>query len=80
MNGLKRAALLAEDGATFHGSIDSVDNGQFRAACRAELDRRSHYEVEETQYQMCASRDEARRWIHGVAAARGFKVVVMQPD
>lgn len=69
---MKRPALRAEDGATFHGRVVPVD-GQFRAECWAELPLPSNHQAEEESYRICDTQLEAEHWIHEQAIARGFE-------
>ena len=78
---MKSPALLAEDGATFHGRIQAIEaevegrEKQFRASCYAQLDMKSHVDVEMSDMQLFNTEEKARAWIHGKAAARGFSKV-----
>jgi hypothetical protein len=75
MSGYQRRghpALLVEDGATFHGLIQPLPDNQFRASCRARLDHRSHIQREAPEYRLFDSKNEARAWVHGMAALRHF--------
>jgi hypothetical protein len=58
------------DGTTFHGSIRTMPNGEWRASCYVQacigIDQAVQTRVFETE-------DEARSWITSIGAARGFK-------
>jgi hypothetical protein len=85
-NRWKQPALLAEDGATFHAHVEPIPGGPFQVSCHAQIDHRSRVEIEAPEYQLCASKTEARAWVHQQAAARGFGKILwddeasMQPD
>ena len=68
----KRPALLSEDGAILVGHIAEVATGQFRASCHAEIDHKHSVESEECEHFLAPSYSEAKAWINGKGAARGF--------
>jgi hypothetical protein len=68
----KQPALLAEDGATFQGRIDPIEDGRFRAECGAQLDLRSSILTESPGFCICHTRLEAERWIDEQARTHGF--------
>jgi hypothetical protein len=72
MNANLKPALLPEDGAKFIGEIQRVGSA-YRATCYAMLDLRYAIEEEESRCRMCETEEEAKDWIDGMAAARGFK-------
>jgi hypothetical protein len=77
---MKRPALLAEDGATFHGRIDQVESSRFRAECYAQLDARSHVQTEAPEYHLCFTKLEGEQWIERQAAVRGFAKWWLHPS
>jgi len=77
---IKRPALLAEDGATFHAHLEPVPDGQVQATCRAQIDYKSSIEVEAPEYLLCHNRQEARAWVHRMAGSRGFKSILWDDE
>jgi hypothetical protein len=69
---MKQPALLAEDGATFQGRIDPIEDGRFRAECGAQLDLLSNILSESPESRICNTHLEAEQWINQQATARGF--------
>jgi hypothetical protein len=63
-----------KDGATFHGSIATMPNGEWRANCywRTGPDLKA----EDVQSRSFDTEGDARVWVQSAGAARGFKAVV----
>jgi hypothetical protein len=77
---MKQQALLPQDGATFHGHIQTVEEAgrkRFRASCYAQLDMKSHVDTESPDIEMFNTEEDARSWIHSKAASRGFSKIQM---
>lgn len=59
---MRKPTLRAADGAEFFGVLEKID-GQFRVSCYGRIDHKDRVETEEPEYHLCASEDEAVRWI-----------------
>ena len=64
------------DGAEFHGRVDSVDDGRFRASCWAELHHRDGASLEEPEISFSYTQEHARAWIERRRAERLFPLVL----
>jgi len=64
------------DGASFHGSVRVMPNGEWRASCATRLGVGSGLKDEEAQSRAFETKDDAHAWIESVGMARGFKSMV----
>ena len=69
---MKQPAFRAEDGATFHGSVQQLGPRQFRASCTARLNLGSQSKEEEPEMKVFGSQAEAEAWLKDRAIRRGF--------
>jgi hypothetical protein len=70
---MKRSALRAADGATFHGGFTAHDeDGVVGAWCYAQLITGDTIRSESSEFMTCSSEVEALNWIHQQACYRQF--------
>lgn len=67
--------LLKEDGATFHASIEQLDDGQVRASCYAQLDSKNSLTQEMPLTAIFANERKAKDWVGHQVAIRKFDKV-----
>jgi hypothetical protein len=68
--------MAPELGATFHGSLRRMPNGERRATCATRIGVASGTKEVEPQNRSFDTVDEAREWVQSVGLARGFKSMV----
>jgi hypothetical protein len=75
MTPTKRPSLRHEDGAKFIAEIQEISGG-YRASFILQLDHLSHVDTQNGDMQMFPTRQKAREWIHGCAAALEYPTIV----
>ena len=73
MDNVDEVKLLAEDGGTFRLTIEPADD-QLRATWTVKQGI-GEAALAETDMRMVTTVDEARKWGHAAARARGFKKI-----
>ena len=70
--------ITATIGAEFIATLRAVEVREWQASCRVEVDHLSYVEVETIGTSLFGSEVEARKWVHGQAAVRGFEKLTVR--
>jgi hypothetical protein len=71
---ITKPPAVPKDGATFHGSIAAMPNGEWRANCYWRIG--ADLKAEDMQSRSFDTEGDARAWVQSAGAARGFKSMV----
>lgn len=64
--------------AQFIATLRAVEGTEWQASCKVIADHLSHVDVEPIGTSLFSSEVEARKWVHGQAAVRGFEKLLVR--